>query len=61
MTKFTSMNFLIHLFILNVTALPANTLIPKKQYYIKPVNGTYISLDRLPSEETWKTVEWCQE
>ncbi len=40
-------------------ANPADSLIPKKKYDTKRLTGVQITLDGIPSEEVWNTVEWA--
>lgn len=41
-----------------VFAYQGDTIIPKKRYDTKRLAGAAITLDGIPNEEAWKTVEW---
>ena len=58
MNKTCLLIILVSLFFTQASAYPGDTTITKKKYFTKPLTGTAITLDGIPSEEAWNHVEW---
>lgn len=57
MNKFCLFILLFIFFGLTANSTPGDSVVVKKQYYTKSLSSP-VTLDGIPSEEAWKTVEW---
>lgn len=61
MNKKLLLIFLLNLSFICAWATPADTTISRNKYFTKPLNGSSIVLDGIPSEDAWGTVAWSGE
>ena len=58
MNKTFQLFFLFYFYTITAFGNPADTIIPKKKYFTKSLDGASLLIDGIPSEEAWNKVEW---